>query len=238
MWLHASLKNSEKIQAGATMDANLTDDEKLAELKKWWSENGGSIITGVVLGLAVLFGTKAWLAYQDRKAETASDIYTTLMVALERGESQVVTEKAGVLVSDYTGTPYATLATLALARMSIEVDELAVASSHLQWVIDNTRSDISRDTARLRLARVMVSMDDLDGAVGVLDQAVPGTAFDPLYTEVRGDIDVARGDLATANKTYQAALNMTDSNAPGRHLLQLKYDSTVVASAVSAEEAE
>ena len=220
------------------MDANLTDDEKLAEVKKWWGENGGSIITGVVLGLAVLFGTKAWLAYQDRKAETASNIYTTLMVALERGESQAVTEKAGMLVSDYTGTPYATLAALALARMNIEADELAVARSHLQWVIDNTRSDVSRDTARLRLARVMVAMDDLDGALVVLDQAVPDSSFDPLYTEVRGDVEVARGDLAAANKTYQAALDMTDSNAPGRHLLQLKYDSTVVASTAPVEASE
>jgi predicted negative regulator of RcsB-dependent stress response len=220
------------------MDANLTDDEKLAELKKWWGENGGSIITGVVLGLAVLFGSKAWFAYQDRKAEAASNIYTTLVVALERGENQIVTEKAGMLVADYTGTPYATLAALSLAKMNIEAGELAVARSHLQWVIDNTRSDISRDTARLRLARVMVAMDDLDGALVVLDQAVPGTSFDPLYTEVRGDVDVARGDLAAANKTYQTALDMTDTNAPGRHLLQLKFDSTVVASATLVEESE
>jgi len=122
--------------------------------------------------------------------------------------------------------------------MNIEAGELAVARSHLQWVIDNTRSDISRDTARLRLARVMVAMDDLDGALAVLDQAVPGTSFDPLYTEVRGDVDVARGDLAAANKTYQTALDMTDTNAPGRHLLQLKFDSTVVASATVVEESE
>lgn len=220
------------------MDVNLTDDEKLAEVKKWWGENGGSIITGVVLGLAVLFGSKAWFAYQDRKAETASNIYTTLMVALERGQNQIVSEKAGVLVSDYTGTPYATLAALALARMNIEAEELAVAQSHLQWVIDNTRSDLTRETARLRLARVMIAMDNLDGALALLDQAGPDSSFDPLYTEVRGDVDVARGDLAAASKAYQAALAITASDAPGRHLLQLKYDSTVVASATPVEESE
>jgi predicted negative regulator of RcsB-dependent stress response len=220
------------------MDVNLTDDEKLAEVKKWWGENGGSIITGVVLGLAVLFGSKAWFAYQDRKAETASNIYTTLMVALERGQNQIVSEKAGVLVSDYTGTPYATLAALALARMNIETGELAVARSHLQWVIDNTHSDLMRETARLRLARVMIAMDKLDGALALLDQAGPGSSFDPLYTEVRGDVDVARGDLAAANKAYQAALEITASDAPGRHLLQLKYDSTVVASTAPVDESE
>ena len=220
------------------MDANLTDDEKLAELKKWWGENGGSIITGVVLGLAVLFGSKAWFAYQERNAETASNIYTTLMTAMEGGDNQVVTERAGMLLSDYSGTPYATLAALALARINIEADELAAARSRLQWVIDNSDSDILRDTARLRMARVMIAMDSLDDAVTLLDQAAPGTTFDPLYTEVRGDIDYARGDQTAANKAYQAALAATASDAPGRHLLQLKYDSTLVASTASAEASE
>jgi predicted negative regulator of RcsB-dependent stress response len=216
------------------MDAHLTDDEKLAEVKKWWGENGGSIITGVVLGLAVLFGGKAWFAYQERNAETASNIYTTLMTALEGGDEQVVNERAAMLISDYSSTPYATLAALALARMNIEADELAAAQSRLQWVIDNTDSDVMRDTARLRMARVMVAMGNLDAALALLDQVTAGTPFDPLYTEVRGDIDVARGDRAAARKAYQAALDATASDSPGRHLLQLKYDSTLVAATAPA----
>jgi predicted negative regulator of RcsB-dependent stress response len=220
------------------MDAHLTDEEKLAEVKKWWGENGGSIITGVVLGLAVLFGGKAWFAYQERNAETASNIYTSLMTALEGGDRQVVTERAAMLISDYTGTPYATLAALALARITIEADELAAARSHLQWVIDNSDSEIMRNTARLRMARVMMAMDDYDAALALLDQATTGTPFDPLYTEVRGDIDAARGDRAAANKAYQAALDATAGDSPGRHLLQLKYDSTLVAAAAPAGASE
>ena len=213
------------------MDAHLTDDEKLAEVKKWWGENGGSIITGVVLGLAVLFGGKAWFAYQQRNAETASNIYTTLMTALEGGDNQVVNERASTLISDYTGTPYATLAALALARISIEAGELAAAQSHLQWVLDNSGSEIMRDTARLRMARVMVAMGNFDTAIALLDEATPDTAFDPLYNEVRGDIHAARGDQAAAGKAYRAALDATAGDAAGRHLLQLKYDSTLVAAA-------
>jgi predicted negative regulator of RcsB-dependent stress response len=220
------------------MDAHLTDDEKLAEVKKWWGENGGSIITGVVLGLAVLFGGKAWFAYQERNAETASNIYTTLMTALEGGDEQVVNERAAMLISDYSSTPYAALAALALARINIEADELEAAQSRLQWVMDNSDSDTMRDTARLRMARVLVAMGSLDAATSLLDQATTGTPFDPLYTEVRGDIDVARGDRAAANKAYQAALDATASDSPGRHLLQLKYDSTLVAATVPAGVAE
>jgi predicted negative regulator of RcsB-dependent stress response len=209
------------------MDHNMTDDERLEALKKWWKENGGSIITGVILGLSVLFGGKAWFAHQDRKAEAASDVYTIMMASLGAGNDAAVRDKAGMLLTDYAGTPYATLAALTLARINIEANELPAAQSHLQWVLDNSNSDVMRDLARLRMARVLLAMENPDAAQAMLAQAAPQPAFEPLYSEVRGDIALSRGDAAAANAAYQAALAATDNGSPGRHLLQLKYDSTL-----------
>jgi predicted negative regulator of RcsB-dependent stress response len=215
------------------MDANLTDEEKLEQIKKWWSENGGSIITGIVLGLAVLFGTKAWFSYQERTAQTASNLYTVLMSAMESGDAAAVSQKTGVLISDYSDTPYASLGALALAREKIEAGDLQAAQAQLEWVLENSQSDIMRDTARLRLARVLIALENLDGAETLLGQAVTGNAFDPLYTEVRGDVYVARGDIAAANQAYQEALAATTAGSPGQHMLELKYQSTQGASADS-----
>jgi predicted negative regulator of RcsB-dependent stress response len=215
------------------MDANLTDEEKLEHIKKWWSENGGSIITGIVLGLAVLFGTKAWFSYQERTAQTASNLYTVLMSAMESGDAAAVSQKTGVLISDYSDTPYASLGALALAREKIEAGDLQAAQAQLEWVLENSQSDIMRDTARLRLARVLIALENLDGAETLLGQAVTGNAFDPLYTEVRGDVYVARGDIAAANQAYQEALAATTAGSPGQHMLELKYQSTQGASADS-----
>ena len=64
------------------MDANATEEQQIEAFKKWWKENGSSIITGLLLGLAILFGARSWFAYQERSAENASDIYTSLMAAL------------------------------------------------------------------------------------------------------------------------------------------------------------
>ncbi len=217
------------------MDHNLTDEERLELVKKWWKENGGSIITGVILGLAVLFGGKAWFAYQENRAEAASDIYAVMMSALEAGNDAAVRDKAGMLLSDYSGTPYATLAALTLARVNIEGEELSAAQSHLQWVLDNSDSDIMRDMARLRMARVLLAMDNPDGARAMLDQSPPLSAFEALYSEMRGDIDLARGDAVAASKAYQTALAATDNASPGRHLLQLKYDSTRVADSTAGD---
>ena len=220
------------------MDTNLTDEERLDLIKKWWRENGSSIITGVVLGLAVLFGGKAWFSYQETNAQTASNIYVTLMSALETGDALAVAEKTGVLVSEYGGTPYATLAALAMAKIKIEAGELNDAQAQLRWVLDNSKSEIFRDTARLRLARVLIAMEDLDAAEALLQEPVSGNAFDPLYTEVKGDVKIARGDIPAAHLAYQEALAATAADSPGRYILELKYQGTQQASVAPGEQQE
>ncbi|HAJ92616.1 MAG TPA: hypothetical protein DCO71_08395 [Gammaproteobacteria bacterium] len=217
------------------MDANLTDDEKLEQIKKWWSENGGSIITGVVLGLAVLFGGKAWFSWQDRNAQNASNLYTMLMNSVESGDAMAVSQKAGMLVAEYGDTPYAALASLALAKVRIEAGELEAAQAQLEWVLENSKSDIMQDTVRLRLARVLLAMENLEGAETLLNQKPKGAAFEPLYTEAGGDVFVARGNLTAANQAYQEALAATAAGSPMQHLLELKYQSTQVVSADAGE---
>lgn len=204
--------------------SNETEEQQVEELKKWWKENGSSIITGVVLGLAALFGGKAWFAYQDRIAENASNHYAIMMGGLERNNAQLVTEKAGVLIADFSSTPYATLAAFALAKLKTEADELDAAQAQLQWVIDNTGSDVFRDTARVRMVRVLIARGDLDAAEAVLAQPSSGKEFELLFSEARGDIHMARGDTSAAEAAYQQVLAQTDSSAPGRRLLQLKYE--------------
>lgn len=209
------------------MDHNLTDQERLEVIKKWWHENGTSIVSGVVLGLAVLFGSKAWFSYQETNTQNASNIYMTLLQALDAGDAMVMAEKTDMLVAEHESTPYATLAALAMAKIKIKSGELNDAQAQLHWVLDNSKSDIFKDTARLRLARVLVAMEDLDAAEALMQQPASGTAFDPLYTEVRGDVQIARGNMGAAHEIYQQALAATAAGSPGRNLLELKYQSTL-----------
>ena len=79
------------------MDTLTTEEQQLAAIKQWWKENGSSIVTGVVLGLAVLFGTRAWFAYQDRNAQSASNVFAVMMNALQSGDALNAGEKAGII---------------------------------------------------------------------------------------------------------------------------------------------
>jgi predicted negative regulator of RcsB-dependent stress response len=220
------------------MDTLTTEEQQLASIKQWWKENGSSIVTGVVLGLAVLFGGKAWFAYQERNAQSASNIFAVMMNALQTGDVLNAGEKAGMLLADYGNTPYAALGALSLARVRLEEGQLDAARGQLQWVLDNSDSAVFRDIARLRLARVLIASEDLDAAAAIAGQAASAGDFDALFAEVRGDIQRARGDLLAAGVAYQQALAAMPQDSQARELLQLKYADTLAASPAAAETAE
>jgi predicted negative regulator of RcsB-dependent stress response len=200
-----------------------TEDQQVEELKKWWKENGSSIITGVVLGLAVLFGAKSWFAYQERIAKQASGVYTLMMTAIEQGENTAASAKAGILITDFSSTPYASLAAMALAKFRAEDGDLEAARTQLQWVLDSG-SGVIRDTARLRLARILIDLQEYDEAMTQLDKVEASTGQDGILVEVRGDIHSVRGEVQQAVGAYQSALALMGPEYSGRYLVQLKYD--------------
>jgi predicted negative regulator of RcsB-dependent stress response len=57
------------------MDIHASEKEQVEALKKWWKENGSSLITGLLLGAAILLGGKAWFSYRETQALSASNIY-------------------------------------------------------------------------------------------------------------------------------------------------------------------
>jgi predicted negative regulator of RcsB-dependent stress response len=220
------------------MDTLTTEEQQIAAIKQWWKENGSSIVTGVVLGLAVLFGGKAWFAYQERNAQSASNIFAVMMNALQNGDVLNAGEKAGMLLADYSSTPYAALGALALARVRVEEGQLDAARAQLQWVLDNSDSEVFRDIASLRLARVLIASGDLDAATAIAGKVPSDGAFEALFAEVRGDIQRSRGDLVAASAAYQQALAAMPGDSQQRELLQLKYADTLAASDAAAETAK
>ena len=46
-----------------------TDDQEVEELKRWWNENGKTVVAGLVLGLGGVFGWTTWQGYSQTRAE-------------------------------------------------------------------------------------------------------------------------------------------------------------------------
>ena len=119
-----------------------TEEQQVEALKKWWAENGKSIIGGVVLGLAILFGWRGWTDYRQGEAELASEKFNLIQVAADRGVSSRVSELTTELQKDFSFTPYAGQASLMDAKLKAEAGDLEGAMTQLEWASTQAKEQV------------------------------------------------------------------------------------------------
>jgi predicted negative regulator of RcsB-dependent stress response len=202
------------------VNVHLSEEEQVEELKKWWKENGKSVVAGVVLGLGGVLGWQYWTGHQKGLAEQASMQFEQLNNSVAAGSVANATKQAEQLIADHGGSSYAVFAALDLAKVKLNQGDNAGARAQLQWVIDNASDASLAQVARLRMARIMLSEGDSEAALAVIGQA-PADGFKGDIAELRGDIALKKGDLTAAREAYQEALAGEVSN---RALVQMKYD--------------
>jgi predicted negative regulator of RcsB-dependent stress response len=199
-----------------------TDDEQLDELKRWWKKYGGPALTGLAVGLVLVFGSRFWLDSQERQRQTASAEYEQLRGELVTGNLEAANSRVAYLTDKFGRTPYAVLGALALAGAQVERGQLEEARTQLQWALDHARAEEVEHIARLRLARVQAALGDTGAALATLGTQSP-VAFAAEYEELRGDLHVASGDAERARLAYERALDALELGA-GSELVQMKLD--------------
>jgi len=196
-----------------------TDDERVEDLKKWWKDNGASILIGIALGVLAIFGWQYWRSYRDAQAEQASQAYEAFLAVAEKPNADLARQQGQVVLTDFPKSPYAALAALRLAKLAMDGGDAATAMQRLEWVIANAKLDEIKDIARLRLARVHLAAGQLAEAGKSLDSVATGS-LNAEREELRGDVYLAGNDPAKARTAYAAALAAGGSQG----LLQLKID--------------
>ncbi len=211
-----------------------TDEEQLERLKEWWSKNGKFVVAGLVVGLAAVIGTRLWTDSRHRTAEAASLQYEQLLQLVEQGNTGEAEQLAGTLLTQYSSTPYATLAKLILARLKVEQEDLAAAEALLRQVVEGADQEAIREIARMRLARVLLADGKPDAAWSAIQGA--GSSVNQADLEIiRGDIYLAQGKRAEARAAYERALTLGGRN---QRLLRMRLDDLAMATAAGIETTE
>ncbi|MCX4193346.1 YfgM family protein [Methylophaga sp. OBS1] len=205
------------------MDIYASDEEKAEAIKQWWRENGRSVIAGIILGLAGIFGFRYWMNYQQVQTQQAAVIYQQTAVQLSQAESADAERTVETLMQDYPSSVYAVFAALEMAESKLNDGQADAAVNYLSWVRDEAKLQSHRELARLRLARVLFSQDKLDEALSLIAEA-DSQAFSSLFAELKGDINLAQGDTIAAKAAYQQALAQLTPGEPRQSLLEIKLD--------------
>ncbi|WP_422102728.1 YfgM family protein [Vreelandella sp.] len=205
-----------------------SEEEQLDVVKRWWKENGTSLIAGAVLAAAGVFGWNAWQNYQEGKAEAASARYQQLINitagnALEEDQLSAAQTLIDELTDEYGSTLYAELAQLLEARLAVQQDNLAAAKQALEDVASNSSRRYVQSLAWLRLARIEVAEGNPDAALALLDQPI-SEALAAQQANVRGDAYLALNQPDQARDAWQTAQSLAQTQNQPLYGVQFKLD--------------
>lgn len=195
-------------------DGYNTEEEQLDALKKWWQENGKSMVLTLVVVLAAIFGWQGWQTQKSAEIEAGSIMYQSLLVTVSANNGQLSPAQqstaehlADTLKADFPDSSYATFAALFKAQFAVNSNKLDLAAEELNWALAR---DLDRELqlqTSLRLARVYSAQSKYDEALALL--AVDAGVYTPAYEEVKGDIYKAQGKLDQALLAYQKAEDLS-----------------------------
>lgn len=201
------------------MDEYITEEQQVEAMKQWWKANGGAILVGVIVGLAVVFGWRYWTVHQASLAEQASLQYAAFSQTAKETNPEQLRQLGKALLEGQPASFYAVLAAFRLARLAVDGGDYGSAVQHLEWVIGHANQDAIKDIARLRLVRVLLAENRSADAEARLAQ-VTSAHFSAELQELKGDLYLAGNESVKARAAYQAALETGN----GSVLLQMKLD--------------
>lgn len=208
------------------MADHLTEEQQVEALKKFWKENGLSIIAGIVFAIVVTFGWQYYKSYRNSISERASALYIHLDEQLSLKNQSNLADfltQAKFLQAHYRGTPYASLATFSLVKQYVEQKKFNEAVTQLNWIVQHGSAKFFKQLARLRLARILLMQNQPEQALDVLS-VVNSQAYLGLILDVRGDAYLQLKQKGKARTAFQGALKAIPPQSDVSSLIQMKLN--------------
>lgn len=211
------------------MVADSTEEEQVEALKKWFAENGVSLLLGIVLALGGVFGYRAWENSVRQTGEAASAIYEDLVAAVgtvpDSGLSMEMRTTgrslADQLKNDHGDSSYALFAAMTMAKLAVDAGDPDKAVSELRWVLANGAEGSIEILSRIRIARVLSAQELYEEALAVLQPKLDLAAHRASWEEVKGDVYLSMDRVDEARQAYQLAVNSV-SQQGSRPYLNMK----------------
>ncbi|MCT7360850.1 YfgM family protein [Thalassolituus pacificus] len=207
-----------------------TDEEQAELLKKWWAENGKSLLATIVIVAGGWFGWNSYQANEQATAENASMLYSQLVdkvaqpVAQQDEAAKAEMEALAMqLKKDFGNTSYGQFGALFLARFAADAGDFDTAAAELNGVIATAEEGPIKYTAQARLANILIQQEKMDEALALV-ATVPDAAYATQFEEAKGDALFRKGELSEARAAYIRAQEAAANLGLNTQQLQRKID--------------
>lgn len=202
------------------MDIHQTEEQQVEAIKKFWDDNGNSIIAGLAIGLAGFVGFNWFKEHKLEQEIATADAYESV-IELAGKDNDAFKSKGESFIAENTGSSYSAFTAFALAKDAADNKNWEAAAKHLNAAISNASDNGIKAIATVRLARVQVQLEQFDKALSTLSATLP-ESFKAQVEEVKGDTYLKQGKPELARNAYQAAIDASgDASNP---VLQMKLD--------------
>jgi predicted negative regulator of RcsB-dependent stress response len=205
----------------STLD--LQEQEQVEAIKSWWKDNSKWVIGAATVALLAYSGSQFWKSHQQSQSIEAGKLFGEVEKQLTSGDPKRVNDAASALVEKFGGSAYAPRAQLLAVQVNLQSNDTARAKTQLKWIIEHASETGLQDTARLKLASILLDEKSFDEALKTLDATHP-EAFVGLFADLKGDVLLAQGKTGDARTAYQLAIDKLDAKNAYRNLVQLKLD--------------
>ncbi len=208
------------------MAVELYDEHEQSErVRSWIREYGMSLVMGLALAFAGIFGYRYWQEQQVAGQRLAAEYFNVIQRELGNEQLNFAEEQFQAMRDALGKNAYTALAALLMASAYIEDGRLQPAVELYREVLSNKRVESLWPSTRLRLARVLQAQGELTEALSLLDGEAP-TGFQGVWAETRGDLLLAQGNPVAARAAFEEALDNLSGQGASRNLIQLKIDAT------------
>jgi predicted negative regulator of RcsB-dependent stress response len=195
--------------------------EQGERVRAWLRNNGSSLVSGIAIGLALLFGWQWWQGRGESRRHEAALEYHAFATALEAGEDAKAQAHATALRTQYGDTPFGALAGLRRAAALHADGKHGEALEALAAVSGERVDPALAALAQLRAARILVDDGKAEEALARLGADVE-KVFPAVSAEIRGDAEMVLGRRDAARAAYEKALASLDVAAPTRPMIEMK----------------
>ena len=216
------------------MSVELYDEhEQSQRVQNWLKENGVSIVIGVVLALAAIFGWRQWQNYQVGQSNLASDYYTSVQLELQEERLDGAIAQFDLMRENVANHSYTRLAAMQLAARHVEAGQVEPALALYQALLNDGDLASLEPIVRIRLAQLHAANGDSAAGLNVVAGDAPA-GFEALWLETRGDLMFDQGERAQAESYYQQAVDQLRGEGGNFRTVETKLNAVRSASIETA----
>ena len=116
-----------------------TEEEQIEAVKRWWGQNGRTVVFAVVIGVSGSFGWQFWQDSKQEGREQAALEYWQFVEFLERDFISIDVSQPDIIgnkiKSSFPKSNYSKFAAMHLARIYVDAKKFDKAENELRWVV-------------------------------------------------------------------------------------------------------